>query len=263
MGEYSHFDSGFFLLQGAPCLLTNNKEATEKTMNCISATIRNTSLRSFRTCMTSLLTALMITATCFAGSAHAYATYEGGDWGGRDFTPMSGDVLSGTFTNIGRFIINPGDTIYAKSGALSLFATEAIINGTLKGGVDASPSLTIVSSNSINLNGMLSEWSSIALDSNQIFLLSGSSIVTKQTGLPVSGSITLRSGSDVFSPGSSVIISTGGNLNFDRGSFAITAPVTTVDGGSINLVATPVPPAVLLLSSGLVAMGFARRRRKA
>lgn len=58
------------------------------------------------------VTASAIALFAAVGTAHASFTWEGGDWGGRDLIPANGDILSGTFTNVGNFIINAGETVY-------------------------------------------------------------------------------------------------------------------------------------------------------
>ncbi|MCM2356587.1 MAG: hypothetical protein NDI77_00385 [Geobacteraceae bacterium] len=58
---------------------------------------------------------------------------EGQDWGGADLIPADGDVLSGTFTNINRFIVGEGVTVYLGAGDLSVQATSITINGSLVG----------------------------------------------------------------------------------------------------------------------------------
>jgi hypothetical protein len=154
-----------------------------------------------------------------------------------DFMPANGDVLSGTFTNIGRFIINAGDTIYAGSSNLTLFTNEALINGTLYGGATLSPSLNLTSEGNLTLTstGILDQWTSI-------YLASGSGIMT------LNGAInTLNSGSTSLPP-EQIVISPGGAV--------------FIDGGGLTLTPVPLPPAVLLFGSGLLAMGLARRRLK-
>lgn len=64
--------------------------------------------------------------------APAYATIVGSDLGGGDLTPADGDVLSGSFTNVGTFLVPPGATVYVTAGAdLSVSASAVIIAGTL------------------------------------------------------------------------------------------------------------------------------------
>jgi hypothetical protein len=58
----------------------------------------------------------------------------GGDFGGADLLPNNGDILSGTFTNVGQFIVNLGDTVLVDPGvALSVTANKIDIDGTLAG----------------------------------------------------------------------------------------------------------------------------------
>ena len=69
------------------------------------------------------------------GSAPAgAATISGGDKGGADITVANGDVLSGTFTNVGTFTIPAGVTVTVDPGVpLSITATKIVIDGTLDG----------------------------------------------------------------------------------------------------------------------------------
>ena len=76
---------------------------------------------------------LVVAVLATASTSHAYITWEGADWGGRDLIPANGDILSGTFTNIGRFVIDSGDTVYAGPNQISVNAKEIVINGLLYG----------------------------------------------------------------------------------------------------------------------------------
>ena len=70
-------------------------------------------------------------------AAHAgpsLALIGGSDYGGADLTPANGDVLSGTFTNVGTLNIAAGVTVFVQPGtALSITAANIIIDGTLDG----------------------------------------------------------------------------------------------------------------------------------
>jgi hypothetical protein len=135
----------------------------KKIGGCAMRNIRNTI-----TAVLFIMAILAATVCVHVGTAYAYTTYEGGDWGGMDFTPASGDVLSGTFTNIGRFIINAGVTVYAGSGDLSLFSSDALISGTMYGGTALSPSLYLTSQSDITMTstGLLDQWVSVYLAVN-------------------------------------------------------------------------------------------------
>ena len=58
----------------------------------------------------------------------------GHDFGGADLVVANGDVLSGVFTNVGRFVVPAGVTAYVDQGvALYVYADEIDIAGTLNG----------------------------------------------------------------------------------------------------------------------------------
>lgn len=60
------------------------------------------------------------------------ATISGNDYGGADLIPNDGDILNGAFTNVGRFEIRSGVTIYAGTGIeLEVYANDIYINGTI------------------------------------------------------------------------------------------------------------------------------------
>ena len=62
------------------------------------------------------------------------AVIVGGDLGGGDLLPANGDILSGTFTNVGIFQIDAGDTVFVDPGVpLSIQAAQINIHGTLDG----------------------------------------------------------------------------------------------------------------------------------
>lgn len=62
------------------------------------------------------------------------AVIVGGDLGGGDLLPANGDILSGTFTNVGTFKIAAGDIIFVDPGVpLSIQAALIDIDGTLDG----------------------------------------------------------------------------------------------------------------------------------
>ena len=73
-------------------------------------------------------------ALAVASSSAQAATITGTNYGGANLSPANGDVLSGTFTNVGAFTIPAGYTVYVADGvALSISATTVTISGTLSG----------------------------------------------------------------------------------------------------------------------------------
>ncbi len=66
-------------------------------------------------------------------SGHAITIF-GSDLGGGDLTPGNGDILSGTFTNVGTFTVGAGVTAFVDPGiSLSVTASNINIFGTLNG----------------------------------------------------------------------------------------------------------------------------------
>ncbi|MDE2490570.1 MAG: hypothetical protein KGM24_06955 [Elusimicrobia bacterium] len=77
---------------------------------------------------TALLAALFLALPAGA------ATISGSDLGGGDLSPLNGDVLSGTFTDVGQFTIPAGATVYIAAGVpLRVYAATVTIAGTLDG----------------------------------------------------------------------------------------------------------------------------------
>ena len=194
-----------------------------------------------------------------AGTAHASFTWQGGNWGGRDFTPGNGDILSGTFTDIGHLVIGTGDTVYAGSGVVSLTARDAVINGSLYGGSVLSPSLFIDSATTITLNGKLDQWTSITLDAGTSVTLSPGSYIsgiggpsggTGTVNLPAGGSLSIGSGSINLPAGGAMTV------NLPVGG----ATISNLPGGGIlTLAPVPLPPALFLLGPALAFVGMLRR----
>ncbi|MBN1667982.1 MAG: hypothetical protein JW862_12880, partial [Anaerolineales bacterium] len=83
-----------------------------------------------------IIVAIFMTGLVFSmtpGSALA-ATIPGADYGGADLVPADGDVLSGTFTNVGTFWIQAGVTVFVDPGTpLSIQADTILIEGILDG----------------------------------------------------------------------------------------------------------------------------------
>lgn len=67
-------------------------------------------------------------------------TYDGGDWGGDDLILSDGDILNGTFTNVGAFEVPSGATVFVANGVpLELHAETILIDGELIGDGAGSP----------------------------------------------------------------------------------------------------------------------------
>lgn len=180
---------------------------------------------------------LVIFAVATFAQAQASVVWEGGDWAGRDFTPANGDILSGTFINIGRFLINTGDTVSAGSGLVSLITHDSIINGALYGGPALAPRLELTAQTGIILNGALDQWSYISLS------------LTSLGNITVSGSISILDSSGNISQ---VGLPSGGVILTGR-SFLIAK-----NGPTPSLI--PLPPALLLFAPGLAGMLYVRRK---
>jgi len=176
-----------------------------------------------------LFTAFFVMAALFisTSTAHAYFTnWTGRDFGGQDLLLEEGDTLSGTFTNIGRLVIDAGITVSAGSSMVSLNTYETLINGTFFGGADLSPSLDIVAETSITLGGILDQWYTVSLAGETVACMTGSDIV---------------------------LLPSGGEGNPGE------QPV--VDGGPITLAPVPVPSTLFLFASGLgIAAALCRFR---
>ncbi len=90
-------------------------------------------IRSWVAVATTVFVLVAGMTTVGGGSADA-ATISGGDKGGADITVSNGDVLSGTFTNVGTFTIPAGVTVTVAPGVpLSVTAARIVIAGTLDG----------------------------------------------------------------------------------------------------------------------------------
>jgi Putative metal-binding motif len=68
------------------------------------------------------------------------ATIVGSDFGGGDLLPVDGDILEGTFTNVGEFVVPYGASVYVQAGVpFSIQADVVTIEGVLDGGGSGSP----------------------------------------------------------------------------------------------------------------------------
>src|SRR5437763_902974 len=77
-----------------------------------------------------LLLALLFTAPIQLRAV----TITGGDYAGGNLIPNNGDVLSGTFLNVGLFQVPTGNTAFVAAGVtLIVYASTISINGTLDG----------------------------------------------------------------------------------------------------------------------------------
>ena len=76
----------------------------------------------------------LLAAAVIMPSATKAAVIVGGDWGGANLIVSDGDVLSGTFTNVGNFTIAAGTSAFVQQGmVLTLNADRINIEGTLSG----------------------------------------------------------------------------------------------------------------------------------
>jgi hypothetical protein len=77
-----------------------------------------------------ILTLTLLSPALPAGAA----VLVGGDYAGGDLVPASGDVLQGTFTNVGKFYVQSGRTVYVSPGIpLAVYASTVNIEGVLDG----------------------------------------------------------------------------------------------------------------------------------
>jgi hypothetical protein len=78
----------------------------------------------------------------------------GSDYGGADFSPSNGEILQGTFTNIGNFTIPVGVTVYVDPGfLLTINAQNILIDGVLNGDAAGQPGGGFVSPGNDGLPG--------------------------------------------------------------------------------------------------------------
>lgn len=78
--------------------------------------------------------ALALLAAVAMPVAAQAAVINGTDWGGANLTVSDGDVLVGSFTNVGSFTLGAGLTAYVGQGSIfSLSANSITIGGTLDG----------------------------------------------------------------------------------------------------------------------------------
>lgn len=71
---------------------------------------------------------------CITASSASAAVIVGSNYAGADLIPANGDVLQGTFTNVGNFRILAGRTVYIQTGTiLTVYANNVEIAGILDG----------------------------------------------------------------------------------------------------------------------------------
>jgi hypothetical protein len=96
------------------------------------------------------VSSLLLAGTLSVSPAYAVLIV-GGNLGGGDLTPANGDILSGTFTNVGTFSIPLGATVFVAGGVpLSVTASAINIDGILNGvgaGFAGGPSVNNISPN--------------------------------------------------------------------------------------------------------------------
>jgi alpha-tubulin suppressor-like RCC1 family protein len=161
------------------------------------------------------------------------------DAGGSDLIPADGAVLSGTYTNVGRFLVREGVTVHF-TGTVRIEARSFDIIGILQG--DNNANLVLVSEDSVTLAGGITTGGSIditvmAPDSIVVGQIEGSDIsittgasgggsVNNTTGNISYGGVTLTNGSGTVTDYSG----TGTLVTMNVGSLG---EVTVVTGGVI------------------------------
>ncbi len=112
--------------------------------------LNNSKKKKMKKNILSLLWAILL----FMANQLAAATLNGGNYGGADLTPANGDVLNGSFTNVGIFHVRPGVTVYINPGtAFSIAATCVIIEGTINGNGAGYTGGAVASAGSAGNNG--------------------------------------------------------------------------------------------------------------
>lgn len=79
------------------------------------------------------------------------ASYVGGDWQGQDLIAADGDSFTGTFTNINRFSVSAGFTIFV-SGTIEFHTINTDIYGIVDMQTQGDVSLTISAIETINFS---------------------------------------------------------------------------------------------------------------
>lgn len=78
--------------------------------------------------------AIVASFLCLAAGSSSSAVVVGTDFGGANLILGNGDVLQGSFTNVGNFVIPFGATVYVANGtALSVAAQQVTVAGWLSG----------------------------------------------------------------------------------------------------------------------------------
>jgi hypothetical protein len=198
---------------------------------------------------------VLICHTVYPGTVHG-SLYSGGDWGGNDLYLVDGDVLAGRFSNVGRFFIPSGATVYGNASDLEVSAVSISVAGNLYGSAEPRYVLQLAAASDLVLGGSLAYWRFIYLSgqsltlNGQISLLSGATLLAGPGEFDPPGG-TLVVGPGRFDPppgGTQVIVAVPGEfLVGDGGLILEPAPV-------------PLPAAAWLLGPGLFGVLGLRRR---
>ncbi len=215
-----------------------------------------------------IIFSLLLISEPFANKASAYY-YSGGDWGGANLLLYDGDTLSGTFSNIGLFQINNAAVVTSISEQLGIYANIIQIDGTLKFDNFVYPQLTLSSKTSITTSSN----ATINANNGTINLIAGTSgalnndSLTSDNGSHLKTGVEISTGYGTLTNGNSLSLISGGNITVGGNSTLVNGGITQVggsiilgDGGSLSL-ATPIPAALPLFGSGLIALGLLRRRK--
>lgn len=206
---------------------------------------------AWRVVMAAIVGVFLLAAS---GQGLACSLLEGRDWGGLDLAPVNGDVLSGSFTNIGRFVIDAGDTVRAGSSVVTFTARDIVIDGVFHGGPELLPTLSLTSTGNITVRGTLDQWSSLSFTAGNIILAGSISI------LNASGDVTV-----LEPPPSGIVLSSGVSHPDSKGAGGILQGPDgswIVGSGSVSLNAVPLPPSLLFLAPGLAGVLLMRRGSK-
>lgn len=189
--------------------------------------------------------------------------YVGGDWGGRDLTLLSGDSLSGTFSNVGQFYIPTGALVSGAADNLIVNASSFLIDGSLAGLAIPGYDLRFLSQTNFILNGSLSSWKNIWLGGNYVTISNSASISTTPNSIPynpAAGGLTLTAGGSISTRGSTFgneVIGRSQEIVLSSGGSILIMPINL----ELLAVPTPIPAAAWLLGSGLLGLMGIRKRK--